>query len=237
MSPNLPVTPEEIVDAGIQAAEAGAAILNLHACDPEDGRPTQDPSVFAKFLPVIHAGSDAVINITTGGSAFMTVEERLQPALKFGPEVASLNMGSMNFGLFPMLRRYPEFQNEWEREHLENSRSLVFRNTYTDIEKIISSCKANGSRFEFECYDVGHLYNLSHFLETGLVEPPLFIQLVLGILGGIGEEPEHLMHMKQTADRLFGNNYQWSILGAGRQQIPLATIGAAMGSNVRVGLE
>jgi len=237
MSPNLPVTPKEIAEAGIQAAQAGAAILHLHARNPEDGRPTQDPAVFSEFLPVIHDGCNAVINITTGGSAYMTVEERLQPALKFGPEVASLNMGSMNFGLFPMLRRFPEFQHEWEREHLENSRSLVFRNTYADIEKIVSSCKANGSRFEFECYDLGHLYNLSHFLESKLVEPPLFIQLVLGILGGIGGEAEHLMHMKQTADRLFGDDYQWSILGAGRQQIPLATIGAAMGSNVRVGLE
>ena len=237
MSPSLPVTPEEIADAGIKAAEAGAAILHLHARNPEDGRPTQDPSIFAKFLPVIHNSSDAVINITTGGSAYMTIEERLQPALQFGPEVASLNMGSMNFGLFPMLRRFKEFRHEWERKHLENSRSLVFRNTYEDIEKIITSCRANGSRFEFECYDVGHLYNLSYFLESKLVEPPLFIQLVLGIMGGIGGEPDHLMHMKQTADRLFGGDYQWSILGAGRQQIPLATIGAAMGSNVRVGLE
>ena len=164
MSPNLPVTPKEIAEAGIQAAQAGAAILHLHARNPEDGRPSQDPEVFAKFLAVIHEGCDAVINITTGGSAYMTVEERLQPALKFGPEVASLNMGSMNFGLFPMLRRFPEFQHEWERDHLENSRSLVFRNTYADIEKIVNSCKTNGSRFEFECYDVGHLYNLSHFL-------------------------------------------------------------------------
>ena len=237
MSPSLPVTPEEISDAGIKAAEAGAAILHLHARNPEDGRPTQDPSVFAKFLPVIHNGCDAVINITTGGSAYMTIEERLKPALLFGPEVASLNMGSMNFGLFPMLRRFKDFRHEWEREHLENSRSLVFRNTYEDIEKIISSCRVNDSRFEFECYDVGHLYNLSYFLESKLVEPPLFIQLVLGIMGGIGGEPDHLMHMKQTADRLFGGDYQWSILGAGRQQIPLATIGAAMGSNVRVGLE
>ena len=169
MSHNLPVTPDEIAEAGIQAAKAGAAILHLHARNPEDGRPTQDPAVFAEFLPVIHEGCDAVINITTGGSAYMTVEERLQPALKYGPEVASLNMGSMNFGLFPMLRRFQDFNHCWEREHLENSRSLVFRNTFADIEKIVSSCKTNGSRFEFECYDVGHLYNLSYFLECKLI--------------------------------------------------------------------
>ena len=199
MSPNLPVTPAEIAEAGIQAAQAGAAILHLHARNQEDGRPTQDPSVFAEFLPVIHEGCDAVINITTGGSAYMTVDERLQPALKFGPEVASLNMGSMNFGLFPMLRRFPEFQHEWEREHLENSRSLVFRNTYADIEKIVSSCKANGSRFEFECYDVGHLYNLTHFLLTNLVEHPLFIPLVLRFLAGLRGDPEPFLHITHTA--------------------------------------
>ncbi len=237
MSPHLPVTPDEIAEAAIGAAEAGAAILHLHARDPEDGHPTQDPAVFRRFLPRIKQATAAVVNITTGGSPHMTVEERLQPALQCQPEVASLNMGSMNFGLFLMLNRFKEFKHEWERRHLENSRDLVFKNTYKDIEYILTSCTANGTRFEFECYDISHLYNLAHFLDRGLVKPPLFVQSVFGILGGIGTHPEDLVHMRRTADRLFGADYQWSILGAGRAQIPLATMGAAMGSNVRVGLE
>ena len=237
MSPHLPVTPNEIAEAAIGAAEAGAAIVHLHARNPEDGRPTQDPDVFMQFLPRIKQASDAVINITTGGSPRMTIEERIGPALKHQPEVASLNMGSMNFGLFPMLDRFKDLKHDWERQHLENSRDLVFKNTYQDIEYILSSCSGNGTRFEFECYDISHLYNLAHFLDRKLVKPPLFVQSVFGILGGIGPHPEDLMHMKRTADRLFGDAYRWSILGAGRNQIPLATIGAAMGSNVRVGLE
>jgi len=237
MSPFLPVTPVEIAEAGIAAAEAGAAVLHLHARDPEDGRPRQDPAIFKQFLPEIAAATDAVINLTTGGSPHMTVEERLKPALELEPELASLNMGSMNFGLFPMLKRFKELRYDWEREHLENSRGLVFRNTFADIEHILTSCRDFGTRFEFECYDIGHLYNLAHFLDRGLVEPPLFVQSVFGILGGIGNHPEDLMHMRRTADRLFGDAYQWSILGAGRQQIALAAIGAAMGANVRVGLE
>ncbi len=237
MSPHLPVTPDEIAEAAIAAAEAGATVLHLHARDPKDGRPTQDPEVFRRFLPRIKQSTNAVVNITTGGAPGMTIEERLQPALQCQPEVASLNMGSMNFGLFPMLGRFKEFQHDWERQHLENSRDLVFKNTYKDIEYILTSCSANGTRFEFECYDIGHLYNLAHFLDRGLVQPPLFVQSVFGILGGIGTHPEDLMHMRRTADRLFGGDYQWSILGAGRNQIPLATLGAAMGANVRVGLE
>ncbi|HEX9877333.1 MAG TPA: 3-keto-5-aminohexanoate cleavage protein [Gammaproteobacteria bacterium] len=237
MSPYLPVTPEQIAAAGIAAAEAGAAILHLHARDPEDGHPTQDPEVFRRFLPEISRHTDAVINITTGGSPHMTVDERLQPALRLAPELASLNMGSMNFGLFPMLQRFKEFRHAWEREHLENSRDLVFRNTFADIERILRACAANGTRFEFECYDISHLYNLAHFLDRGLVQPPLFVQSVFGILGGIGNHPEDLVHMRRTADRLFGADYEWSILGAGRKQIELASLGAAMGSNVRVGLE
>ena len=237
MSPHLPVTPDEIAEAAIAAAEAGATVLHLHARDPEDGRPTQDPEVFRRFLPRIKQSTEAVVNITTGGAPRMTIEERLQPALQCQPEVASLNMGSMNFGLFPMLKRFTEFEHDWERQHLENSRDLVFKNTYKDIEYILTSCSANGTRFEFECYDIGHLYNLAHFLDRGLVQPPLFVQSVFGILGGIGTHPEDLMHMRRTADRLFGRDYQWSILGAGRSQIPLATLGAAMGANVRVGLE
>jgi uncharacterized protein (DUF849 family) len=237
MSPYLPITPEQIAAAGIAAAEAGAAILHLHARDPKDGHPTQDPEVFRRFLPEISRHTDAVINITTGGSPHMSVDERLQPALRLAPELASLNMGSMNFGLFPMLKRFKEFRHAWEREHLENSRDLVFRNTFADIERILRACAANGTRFEFECYDISHLYNLAHFLDRGLVQPPLFVQSVFGILGGIGNHPEDLVHMRRTADRLFGADYEWSILGAGRKQIELASLGAAMGSNVRVGLE
>lgn len=237
MSPHLPVTPDEIADAAIAAAEAGAAILHLHARDPDTGRPTQDPTVFAQFLPRIRQATNAVVNITTGGSPHMTVEERMQPAMVFKPEVASLNMGSMNFGLYPMLNRFAEFTHDWERQHLENSRDLVFKNTFKDIETILKIGNDNGTRFEFECYDISHLYNLAHFVDRGLAKTPLFIQSVFGLLGGIGGHQEDLMHMKRTADRLFGDDYQWSILGAGRNQIPLASMGLAQGSNVRVGLE
>ena len=237
MSPYLPVTPEEIADAAIAAAEAGAAILHLHARDPDDGRPTQDPAIFRRFLPQIRAATDAVINITSGGSPHMTVEERLQPALQLHPELASLNMGSMNFGLYPMLNRFKKFKYGWERNHLENSRDFVFKNTFADIEYILTSCSANGTRFQFECYDISHLYNLAHFAERGLVEPPLFVQSVMGIFGGIGAHPDDLAHMRRTADRLFGDSYQWSVLGAGRNQMPIARQGAGLGSNIRVGLE
>jgi uncharacterized protein (DUF849 family) len=237
MSPYLPVTPQEIGDAALAAAKAGAAILHLHARDPNDGRPTQDPAVFQQFLPRIKAETDAVINITSGGSPHMTVEERLKPAHFFKPEVASLNMGSMNFGLYPMLERFKEFKHDWERQHLANSRDLIFKNTFKDIEYILTSCGANGTRFEYECYDISHLYNLAHFVDRGLAKPPFFVQSVFGLLGGIGAHPEDLMHMRRTADRLFGSDYVWSILGAGRNQIPLATLGVAQGSNVRVGLE
>lgn len=237
MSPHLPVTADEIAKAGIDAAKAGAAIIHLHARDPKDGKPSQDPELFRPFLTQIKKNTDAIINITTGGSPHMTVKERMRPALEFQPEVASLNMGSMNFGLFPMLDRFKEFKHDWEREHLENSRDLIFKNTYRDIEEILTQGNRNGTRFEFECYDISHLYNLAHFHSQGIARAPLFVQSVFGILGGIGPHPEYLMHMRRTADRLFGDHYQWSILGAGRNQIPLATIGAAMGSHVRVGLE
>ncbi len=237
MSPHLPVTPEEIADAAVGAAEAGAAVVHLHARDPADGRPDQSPEAFARFLPVIKQRSEVVVNITTGGAPHMTVEERVRPAATFQPEIASLNMGSMNFGLFPMLRRFREFRHEWERRHLEATEDLVFRNTFRDIAYILETCAGNGTRFEFECYDVSHLYNLAHFLDRGLVEPPLFVQTVFGILGGIGTHPEDVMHMKRTADRLFGDAYRWSVLGAGRHQMAIAAMGAAMGGNVRVGLE
>ncbi len=237
MSPYLPVTADEIAKAAIDAAQAGAAILHLHARDPVDGKPSQDPALFVPFLEKIKASTDAVINITTGGSPHMTVEDRMRPVMQFKPEVASLNMGSMNFGLFPMLDRYKDLKHDWERQHLENSRDLVFKNTYKDIETILRRGTDNGTRFEFECYDISHLYNLAHFMDRGLVSGPFFVQSVFGILGGIGAHPEDLMHMRRTADRLFGDQYQWSILGAGKNQIPLASMGAAMGSHVRVGLE
>jgi uncharacterized protein (DUF849 family) len=237
MSQYLPVTPREIAEAAISAAAAGAAILHLHARNPETGIPSQDPSIFQEFLPQIKEATNAVVNITTGGSPHMTVEERTKPVATFKPELASLNMGSMNFGLYPMLNRFQDFKHEWEVKHLENSRDLVFKNTFKDIEKILLLGNSNSTRFEFECYDISHLYNLAHFVDRGLARPPLFIQSVFGLLGGIGAHPEDLAHMKRTADRLFGDDYHWSILGAGKNQISLASIGAAQGSNVRVGLE
>ena len=236
-SPHLPVTADEIAAHAIDAAEAGASILHLHARNPADGRPTQDPAAFAAFLPRIKQATDAVLNLTTGGSPTMTVEERLQPALKFMPEVASLNMGSMNFGLYPMLGRYEKFRHDWEPEYLEKTRDTVFKNTFKDIEHILEHCGGNGTRFEFECYDTSHLYTLAHFRDRGLVDGPLFIQTVFGILGGIGTHPDDVSHMKRTADRLFGDSYVWSVLGAGRHQMPVTTMAAAMGGNVRVGLE
>jgi uncharacterized protein (DUF849 family) len=237
MSPHLPVTPDEIVKDAVAAAEAGAAILHLHARDPETGRPDQTPEAFARFLPRIKQQTDAAINITTGGSPYMRVEERVLPAAQFKPEVASLNMGSINFGLYHLLDRYKDFKFEWERQHLEATRDLVFRNSFKDIEYILETCYGNGTRFEFECYDIAHLYNLKHFLDRGLVKPPLFVQSVFGILGGIGTHPEDVMHMKRTADRLFGDAYRWSVLGAGSSQMKIAAMSAAMGGNVRVGLE
>ena len=237
MSKYLPVSPNEIADAAILAADAGASILHLHARDPSNGKPTQDPAVFEKILPKIKKETDAVINITTGGSPHMTVEERMMPASVFKPELASLNMGSMNFGLYPMLDRFSEFEHTWERDNLEKSRDLVFKNTFQDIETILKIGKSNETRFEFECYDISHLYNLKHFVDRNLISPPFFIQSVFGLLGGIGAHPEDLMHMKRTADRLFGSDYQWSILGAGKNQMTLASMGAAQGANVRVGLE
>jgi uncharacterized protein (DUF849 family) len=237
MSKYLPVSPNEIADAAILAADAGASILHLHARDPSNGKPTQDPAVFEEILPKIKKETDAVINITTGGSPHMTVEERMMPASVFKPELASLNMGSMNFGLYPMLDRFSEFEHTWERDNLEKSRDLVFKNTFQDIETILKIGKSNETRFEFECYDISHLYNLKHFVDRSLISPPFFIQSVFGLLGGIGAHPEDLMHMKRTADRLFGSDYQWSILGAGKNQMTLASMGAAQGANVRVGLE
>lgn len=235
--PHLPVTPEEITAEAIAAAEAGAAILHLHARDPETGCPDQSPGAFAPFLPRIKQGTNAVINITTGGSPYMDVSERAAPAAEYQPEVASLNMGSMNFGLFPMLNRFKEFKHDWERDHMEGSRDLVFRNSFQDIEYVLKTCYGNGTRFEFECYDISHLYNLAHFADRGLVKAPFFVQSVFGLLGGIGGHPEDVLHMKCTADRLFGADYRWSVLGAGANQFRIAAQAASMGGNVRVGLE
>lgn len=237
MTQYLPITPDEIAESAIAAAEAGAAILHLHARDPETGKPDQSPEAFAGFLPRIKQATNAVVNITTGGSPYMTVAERAKPAGQWQPEVASLNMGSMNFGFFPLLGKYKDFKFEWEREYLEGSRDLVFRNSFKDIEYVLETCYGNGTRFEFECYDISHLYNLAHFAERGLVKPPFFVQSVFGLLGGIGTHPEDVMHMKRTADRLFGEDYRWSVLGAGASQFRIATQAVAMGANVRVGLE
>ena len=237
MSPFLPITAEEIADAAVGAAEAGAALVHVHARDPVTGKPDQSPEAFSPFLKVIKQRTDAVINIPTGGAPTMTVEERLRPCAHFKPEVASLNMGSMNFGLYPMLERTKDFKHDWERPYLEGSKDRIFKNTFADIENILTTCAENGTRFEIECYDIGHLYTLRHFADRGLVKPPFFIQSVFGILGGIGAHPEDVAHMKRTADRLFGADYKWSVLGAGRNQLHVAAQAIALGGNVRVGLE
>ncbi|MFJ4140064.1 BKACE family enzyme [Pseudomonas fragi] len=237
MSPYLPVTSAEIATAALEAADAGAAIVHLHARDPSDGRPSQDVGLFRQFVPEIKEHSDVIINITTGGSPTMTVEERLQPALQLKPEIASLNMGSMNFGLYEMLGRFKEFKHDWEKPYLAGSDDRVFKNTFKDIAYILQSCSENQTRFEIECYDIGHLYTAAHFLERGLLKPPLFIQSVFGLRGGIGGHAEDILQMRRTADRLFGKDYVWSVLGAGRGQMPIAAISASIGGNVRVGLE
>ena len=238
MSDALPVTPNQIAEQAIAAAEAGAAILHLHARDPKDGRPTPDPAVFMQFLPRIKQSCDAVINITTGGGLAMTVEERLAAPLQASPEMCSLNMGSMNFALHPLADRYQNWKHEWEKQYLLQSAENIFRNTFRDIEKIYKLMgEGHGTKFEHECYDVGHLYNLAHCVDRDLFKPPIFLQLIFGILGGIGADPENLMFMKRTADKLFGEDYRWSVLAAGRFQMPFATQAAMIGGHVRVGLE
>lgn len=237
MSPHLPVTGQEIADAALGAAKAGASIVHLHARDPKDGRPDQSLEAYAPFLGVIKQASNVVVNITTGGAMTMTVEERVKPAATYAPEVASLNMGTMNFGLYPMLERFKDFKHDWERAYLEGSRAGMFKNTLADIEYILKTCADNGTRFEVECYDIGHLYTLRHFADRGIIKPPFFVQSVFGILGGIGPHYEDVVMMKRTADRLFGDQYHWSVLGAGRNQMPIAAMSLAMGANVRVGLE
>jgi uncharacterized protein (DUF849 family) len=237
MSAALPVTAAEIAEAAVGAAEAGAAIVHLHARDPQDGRPDQRPEAFAPFLKEIKQRSNVVVNLTTGGSPYMSVTERVAPAAAWKPEIASLNMGSMNFGLFPMLKRFKNFKFPWEAQMLENSVDLVFRNSFKDITYALNTLNETGARYEFECYDTSHLYNLHYFFQEGLVKAPLFIQTVFGLLGGIGPHPDDVQHMKRTADRLFGSDYRWSVLGAGRSQMPIASMAVAMGGNVRVGLE
>jgi uncharacterized protein (DUF849 family) len=237
MSPHLPITPAQIAASAIEAAQAGASVVHLHARNPETGQPTQDPEIYRQFLPNITAGSDVVINITTGGSPTLPLAERLQPAREFQPEIASLNMGTMNFGLYEMLKRYDNFRYDWERPYLENSDDLVFRNTFRDIAHILQACGDSGTRFEIECYDIGHLYTAAHFLDRGLLKPPLFIQSVFGIRGGIGAHFEDVIAMKRTADRLFGEDYFWSVLGSGKSQISIATMSAVIGGQVRVGME
>jgi uncharacterized protein (DUF849 family) len=237
MSDALPITPEQIADESVKAAEAGASIIHLHARDPENGQPTGDPDVFMKFLPAIKERTDAVINLTTGGSPTMSVEERLACAMKVKPEMCSLNMGSINFAMFPLANRYKDWKYDWEEDYVRNSDDFIFRNTFRDIEKIMTIMAEHGTKFEHECYDVGHLYNLAHFADRGLIKPPFFIQTIFGILGGIGADEENLMFMRNTADRLFGDDYQWSVLAAGKNQMPFSTHVALMGGNVRVGLE
>ena len=238
MSDALPITPEQIADQSVAAAEAGAAIIHLHARDPETGAPSGDPEIFNRFLPVIRQRCDAVINITTGGAPTMSVEERLRGAIRFSPEVCSLNMGSMNFGLFGAADRFATWKFPWERDYLLSSEDFIFRNTFRDIAYILETLGAGGTRFEHECYDVGHLYTIAHFLDRGLIKPPFFVQMIFGILGGIGADLDNLMFMHRTAQRLFGaDNYHWSVLAAGRHQMPFLTQAALLGGHVRVGLE
>ena len=238
MSDALPITPDEIARQSIAAAEAGAAIIHLHARDPADGRPTPDPAVFRQFLPRIKRATDAVLNVTTGGGMNMTVEQRVAAALALGPEMCSLNMGSINFGLFPLADRTAQWKHAWEEPYLRGTDDHVFRNTFRDIAWILEHVGSrHGTRFEHECYDVGHLYNLAHFVDRKLVEPPFFVQTIFGVLGGIGPEWDNLLFMRRTADRLFGADYVWSVLGAGRWQMPFATQAAMMGGHARVGLE
>ena len=238
MSDDLPITPQQILEQSVAAAEAGAAMIHLHARDPETGKPSADPELFKQFLPQIRQRTDAIINITTGGGLGMTLVDRTAAARWAAPEVASLNMGSMNFGIFEAAAAVDKWKFDWEKPYLEGTRDLVMKNTFQDIERVLHDLgDTHGTRFEFECYDVAHLYNLAHFVDRGLVKPPFFVQCIFGILGGIGADPENLMHMKTTADRLFGEDYYLSVLGAGRHQTRFITLSALLGGNVRVGLE
>ena len=238
MSPHLPITPDEIARQSVDAARAGAAIIHLHARDPADGRPTPSADVYLQFLPQIAKQTEVVINITTGGGITMSLEDRLEGALRASPEMASLNMGSMNFAMFRMAEKPREWKHDWEQPYLRNTEDGIFRNTFKDIKYILQTLgQGHGTRFEFECYDIGHLYNLAYFVETGMIKPPFLVQTIFGVMGGIGADPENVFLMKQTADRLFGRDYVWSLFAAGKKQMPFAAMGAVMGANVRVGLE
>lgn len=238
MSEHLPITPTEIAQAGIDAAEAGAAIIHLHARNPENGKPDPSPDLFMDFLPRIKQSCNAVLNVTTGGGLGMTREERLRAAVRASPEMASLNMGSMNFGIFPMLQKYDNWKHAWEPEFLSMTKDFIFRNTFSDIENALKELgDGHGTRFEFECYDLGHLYNLAWVVEQGWVKPPFFVQMVFGILGGVGPDLDNLVHMHTIADKLFGDDYEWSVLAAGRHQMPFTTQSALLGGNLRVGME
>jgi 3,5-dioxohexanoate:acetyl-CoA acetone transferase len=238
MSPHLPVTPEAIADQALGAAQAGASILHLHARDPATGRPSADPAHWSAFLPQVRAGCDAVVNMTTGGSAIMSLDQRLAAPMRFAPEMCSLNMGSMNFALYPMVARVTDWKRDWERPFLEDSDDLIFKNTPRDIARVLQVMgRERGARFEFECYDIGHLDMLRHFVDRGLVDAPIFIQFVFGVLGGMAPEPEALVYLKAKADRLFGGDHLFSVLGAGRAQMPMAALSASLGGHVRVGLE
>lgn len=238
MSEHLPITPTEIAQASIEAAEAGAAIIHLHARNPENGKPDPDPDLFMEFLPRIKQSSNAVLNVSTGGGLGMTREERLRAAVRAGPEMASLNVGSLNFGIFPMLDKYKEWKHDWEPQFLEMTKDFIFRNTFADIEYVIKELgEGHGTKFEFECYDLGHLYNLAWIVEQGWVKPPFFVQMVFGILGGVGPDLDNLMHMHSIAEKLFGGSYEWSVLAAGKHQMPFATQAALLGGNLRVGME
>lgn len=238
MSPHLPITPKEIASEAIAASEAGASIIHLHARNPEDGRPTADPDVFMEFLPVIKQSSNAVINVSTGGGLGMSLDQRLAAARRASPEMCSLNMGSMNFGIFPLLDKYDSFKHQWETDFLEMTKDFIFKNTFNDIEFVLKDLgEGHGTKFEMECYDLGHLYNVAYFVDKGLIKPPFFLQMIYGILGGAGAEIDNLVHMHTVADRLFGDDYEWSVLAAGRHQMPFAGTAASLGGNVRVGLE
>jgi uncharacterized protein (DUF849 family) len=238
MSPHLPITPEEIATASIEAAEAGASIIHLHARDPETGKPDPHPELFQDFMARIAAGTDAVMNVSTGGGLGMTREERLRAAVAVSPEMASLNVGSLNFGLFPMLEKYSGWKHDWEPEFLEMTRDFIFRNTFADIEYVVKELgQGHGTKFEFECYDLGHLYNLAWLIDQGWIEGPFFVQMVFGVLGGVGADLDNLVHMHTIAEKLFGDSYEWSVLAAGRHQLSFATQASMLGGNLRVGME
>ncbi|MFN8195809.1 MAG: 3-keto-5-aminohexanoate cleavage protein [Nocardioidaceae bacterium] len=238
MSPHLPVTPAEIAQASVEAAEAGAAVIHLHARNPETGQPDPRPELFTEFMSEIKARTDAVMNVSTGGGLGMTREERLRAAVATSPEMASLNVGSLNFGIFPMAAKYSEWKHDWEPSFLEMTRDFIFKNTFADLEYVVKELwQGHGTRFEFECYDLGHLYNLAWLIDQGWLEPPYFVQMVFGILGGVGADLDNLVHMHTIADRLFGDSYEWSVLAAGRHQMSFATQAAMLGGNLRVGME